>query len=124
MDKEFLNGWQQRQAEREPLLYYIKVMRKKDGSLFGFLADISQTGLMLLRETAVNEHHKFDLYIDLEAEFGLDGRLAFEAQCVWCKPDVNPDYHVVGFKFTSLESHDTDTINYIIDKFGFNQKIF
>jgi hypothetical protein len=43
-----------------------------------------------------------------------------EAVSRWCKEDVNPDFHVIGFEVTHIDSKNTKIITQLIKACGFD----
>lgn len=103
------------------MLYYVKVFDLKTGNLSGYLADISTEGLMLFSKNPFNENEVFHFQINLDEEFEMNDRLDFEARNVWCRPDANPAYFIVGFEFVGLDQPRIDTVKYVIQKYGFDK---
>ncbi|MCF6246381.1 MAG: PilZ domain-containing protein [Desulfobacula sp.] len=121
MGKDLFQDHEKRKFDRDQLLYYVRVNYHKTNILAGYLADISTEGLMLFSKDSVKKDVLGSFQINLDEEFGMDEKLVFEARCVWCRPDANPEYFITGFEFSGLDQAGIDTVKYLIQKYGFAQ---
>ncbi len=121
MGKDLFQDHEKRKFDRKQLLYYVKVNYHDSDDLAGYLADISAEGLMLFSKDAVEKDTLVHFQINLDEEFGMDEKLIFKARSAWCRPDVNPDYFILGFEFVGLDREHIDTVKYLIQKYGFDQ---
>jgi hypothetical protein len=121
MGKDVFEDHEKRKFDRKQLLYYVKVFHQKTGELAGYLADISAEGLMLFSRESVEENKGFSFRINLDEEFQMKEKLVFDARSVWCRPDANPEYHIIGFEFSGIDQARIDMIKYIIEKYGFDK---
>ncbi len=121
MGKDLFHDHEKRKFDRRQLLYYVKVFHHTTGELAGYLADISTEGLMLFSKDHINENALFHLQINLDEEFQMAEKLIFGARSVWCGPDANPQYFIIGFEFTGLDQAGIDTVKYVIQKYGFDK---
>ncbi len=120
MGKDLFQDHEKREFDRKQLLYYVKVNYYKTGDLTGYLADISSKGLMLFSKDPVEKGVLSHFQINLDEEFEMDEKFVFEARCVWCRPDANPEYYILGFEFLGLDLEHIDTVKYLIQKYGFD----
>lgn len=116
----FLKHHEKRQFDREQLFYYLKVYQGK--KLAGYLGDISKQGLMLFTHKKMETGKPMELRIELDKEFGLGDSLTFKVKSMWSEKDINPNYHMVGFKYDEIDEDRKDKIQYLIEKYGFENK--
>lgn len=121
MDSDLFQNHEKRKFDRKQLYYYLKVYHDQAGTLAGYLGDISTKGLMLFTKESVELDKVFHFRINLDEEFGMDKDFVVEARSMWCEPDANPEYVVIGFKFSDLDEAGRDTVKYLIKKYGFEQ---
>jgi len=80
----------------------INVYNRDTNEFFGYLADISSTGIMLLGENMIARDGIYQLKIELPIE--IDGRreLTFDAESIWCKCDPESYYNKAGFRLSKV----------------------
>ncbi len=81
--------------------------------------DITIEGLMLISETTLKTDLTYHLRMDLPEDVMTKAYLSFDAQCLWCKPDVNPAFYNAGFIVLNMAQEDIDLIENMIDEYGF-----
>ncbi len=118
MDGNGIQIRDKRRFDRKQLYYYLKVFHHKSNKFAGYLGDISIQGLMLFNKKSVKVNKIFNLRINLDEGFGLNKKFIFDAKCLRCEQDVNPDYYSIGFEFIDLEQANMDIVDYLIKKFG------
>lgn len=121
MGKDLFQEHEKRKFDRKQLLYYVKVFHHETGELAGYLADISTEGLMLFSRGEVRENEMFRFRINLDEEFQMEEKLVLDARSVWCRPDANPEYFIIGFELSGLDLAGIDTVKYVIQKYGFDK---
>lgn len=105
---------------RRHLHYYAKVLNRDNGELLGRVADISLSGVMLIRAEMVDPGKIFAMRIVLPDAFEEGGHIDFEAVSRWCRKDINPDYHVTGFEITHIDSKNERAIISLIKACSFD----
>ena len=110
----------QRKDKRRHLHYYAKVLNRDNGELIGRIADISLTGVMLIRTDSIESGKTYALRVLLPEVIDKDASIDFEAISRWCKKDVNPDFHVIGFEISHIDSKNEKMIIQLIKACGFN----
>ena len=121
MGKDLFPDQEKRKFDRKQLLYYVKVFNHKTGESAGYLADISTEGLMLFSRDQMEENTLARFRLNLDEEFHMKEKLIFDARSIWCRPDANPEYFIIGLEFTGLDQTDLDTVKYVIQKYGFDK---
>ncbi len=110
---------EKRRVKRSHLIYYLRVFDQSNNQILGHLVDITPEGAMLISELPIVTSAHFQLRMMLPAEiFGRD-HLDFEAESLWSKRDINPDFHDTGFRLLNVEVKDTAIISRLIDEYGF-----
>jgi hypothetical protein len=110
---------EKRKLKRRHLIYYLRVFDKNNDQLIGHLIDITTEGVMLISEKPIKPNSDFQARMVLPT--GIEGHkpVLFDARSVWCHRDVNPHFYATGFQLTGISQEDVETINRLIDKFGF-----
>lgn len=108
-----------RALKRRHLVFYLQVFDEDSDRLLGKLVDITTRGMMLLGGEPTEEGRAFRLRMALPSRIAGRETLTFSARSVWCRPDVNPEYHLAGFEFQDLGALEEDIINHLIQRVGF-----
>jgi hypothetical protein len=108
-----------RKLKRRHVIFYSRVFDRNSGALLGHLMDITIEGLMLISETPLKTDLTYHLRMDLPEDVMTKAYLSFDAQCLWCKPDINPAFYNAGFKVLNMVQEDVDLIENMIDEYGF-----
>lgn len=108
-----------RTIKRRHLIYYLRVFDTQTEKLLGHVVDITTKGIMLMSETELPLNTTFSLCMILPEETWNIERITFEAESVWSKQDVNPDFYVTGFRFKNIAPKNVQLIKHLIDTFGF-----
>ena len=109
----------ERKFKRRHLIYYLRVYDCNSGILIGHLADITTDGIMLVSESPIKTEIDFNFKMTLPEAIEGSRDITFNAESIWCKKDVNPDFYATGFKISNIEDKDTELIEFLIDSFGF-----
>lgn len=109
-----------RKLKRRHLLYYLPIVDEDTGAKLGNVVDITVEGLMLVSDKNIEAGQEFNLRMDLPQPARGKTSISFAAESLWSKPDPNPSFHDTGFRFTDIDPADAMTIQYLIDRFGFN----
>ena len=109
---------EKREIERKQLFYYLAVTDKKTGKAIGHMVDISNAGLMLISQEAVESNAIFQLKMFLPEAIKGHKYLEFSAESRWCKKDVDQDCYDIGFQFINVPPEGMQVIEVLINKFS------
>lgn len=110
---------ERRHLKRRHLLYYLRVFDRGSGAQVGSLVDITADGVMLISPEPLPTDRDFRLRMQLPAGITGDNRVELDARSVWTRPDVNPDFHVTGFRLLRVTPGCVGAIEQLIDDYGF-----
>ncbi len=110
---------ERRREKRRHILYYLKLFDIKTGRMLGQLADITTSGLNMVSQVPVDAGRRFQLRMMLPEEISGCTAIFFEAECLWCRPDVNPTLHSIGFEFINVSPETINIIKNLINYFSF-----
>jgi hypothetical protein len=108
-----------RQLKRVHLIYYLRIFDTKSGENVGHLVDITVQGIMMISENPVPAGKNYSYKMQLPGTIQGRNEIEFEAHCLWCKKDVNPDFYVSGYKINTLTALEAKTITSLINAYGF-----
>ena len=110
---------EKRKSKRRHLIYYLKVFDSVENRLLGHLVDITTKGIQLICEAPIEVNKNYSLKMLLPKEMMEEEQMDFEAFCLWCRRDVNPEFFAVGFEMRELSSQSIELIKGLIAYFGF-----
>jgi hypothetical protein len=113
---------EKRQADRWYLVFYLRVFDGMSHKILGHLIDISEKGIMLICDNPVEVNEGYRLRMRLPNQMKERDEIIFSATSRWCKPDVNPDFYLVGFQIYDLDPTTRDLISSLIKDFSYNGK--
>lgn len=108
-----------RRHKRRHLIYYLRVFENDSEKLIGHVVDITREGLKLVMDKPINARSKWKLRMSLPESIEGTENVCFDATCVWCDKDVNPDFYVAGFEIHGLGESEIKTIEALVREFGF-----
>jgi hypothetical protein len=100
-------------------MFYSRIFDRATGVLLGYLSDITPEGAMVISEEPIKANTVYRLVMDLPEDVFGKQHLTFTANCVWCKPDVNPNFYMSGFHLETIAVEDIQIIQRIIEDYGF-----
>jgi hypothetical protein len=112
-------GAERRRFKRRYLMYYSRVYNRQTGEVLGYMVDLTPEGAMVISEEPIEVDKVFRLRMDLPEEISDKACLDFEAQSVWCKPDIDPHFYGTGFRILNLPEEDINLIERMIQEYGF-----
>ncbi|RKX31655.1 MAG: hypothetical protein DRP46_02850 [Candidatus Zixiibacteriota bacterium] len=92
----------------------IKVYDRDTNELFGYLADISTHGMMLIGERTVTRDGVYRLKIEFPFTIQGEQEINFEAESMWCRNDPESYYSKAGFRLNNLSESDQEIIEEFI----------
>lgn len=110
---------ERRRLHRRHILFYSRVFDRKTGVFLGYLGNLNEGGLMIISENAITVDRVFLLRIDLPEDIYSRTVLNFKAKSVWCRLDIDPNFHNTGFQLLEISKDGEDIICQIIDDYGF-----
>lgn len=108
----------ERKAPRRHLIYYLRVYDRASGQQLGHLVDLTTEGVMLVSERKL-EKGVHALRMDLPATICGKTVLEFDAECLWSRNDVNPDFYDSGFRLVNPDRETARCIEDLILMYGF-----
>ena len=108
-----------RQLKRVHLIYYLRIFDNESGANIGHLVDITTQGIMMISEEVIPAGKDFSFKMQLPATITGREEIRFNARCLWCKKDFNPDFYVSGYQINEITSQEVKTITALINAYGF-----
>ncbi len=109
-----------RKFKRRHLIYYLEVFDDESGDLLGYLVDLTVNGLKMVSREAIKTKKEFRLRLIMPEEYCQDRQVVFNAESMWCSPDVNPDFYATGFSTPDLSQETRRMFMIMINQVGFN----
>ncbi|MHC4886468.1 MAG: PilZ domain-containing protein [Planctomycetota bacterium] len=111
---------QERIQKRRHLLYYLRVYDMASEELLGHLVDITTEGIMLISDRKLETDKLYQLRMEWPMEDGSKGMVKMEAESIWCRNDVNPDFYDTGFRLRNPNPELVKQIGLVIHSLGLN----
>ena len=111
---------EKRKIKRRHIIYYLKVFDSETDLLLGQLVNITTDGFQMVGEEPIAPGIGLDLKMQLPEKIHNKKIINFNAECMWCKRDVNPSYFSTGFEYRDISKDDLNIINSLIYDFSFH----
>ena len=108
-----------RKTKRKYLMFYTRVFDAGTGKLLGHLVDLTAEGAMLISERALPAGAQFRLRLELSPEVAAQPYLEFDADSLWCRQDINPQFYNTGFHVAALTPENAAIVGRIVEAYGF-----
>jgi hypothetical protein len=108
-----------RQLKRVHLIYYLRIFDSNTGANVGHLVDITTQGIMMISEEKVPVGADSSFRMQLPTTITGREEIQFNARCLWCKKDFNPDFYVSGYQIKEISPQEVKTITALINAYGF-----
>ncbi len=109
---------EKRTVERRRLVFYLRVFDQDSKGIMGHLTDISTAGLMLVSVRPIQLDAEFSVRVILPKEVSGRNELQLKIQCIWCRPDAIPSFHVAGFQYTEIDLEKKKLIDALTSEFS------
>jgi hypothetical protein len=110
---------ERRRLSRRHILFYSRVFDRKTGVFLGYLENLTASGLMIISEKPIDVDQSFLLRINLPEDIYSKPFLNFEAESVWCRQDIDPNFCNTGFKLIDISNEDKDIIKQLVKDYGY-----
>lgn len=110
---------EKRKLQRRYIMFYSRVFDRTTGEFLGHLENITSEGGMIISEGPLEIDQVYSLAMRLPEDVYQKLAINFEAQSIWCKPDIDPAFYNTGFKFQKLAEEDIAIIHQIVDDYIF-----
>lgn len=108
----------ERCAERESLIYHLRVFDTESDKVVGYLDDISTMGARLLSENPIPAHTTSRYRLELPRFYEGKRTVEFEAETTWATGDCSSrDFCDCGIKFIDLDPLDRERISQLIGSY-------
>jgi len=105
---------EKRKHERQLLLSYFDTFESEKESTLGYLANISQGGLMLISKTPIETDISVPIRINIPEDIDKTKELKLIAKSVRCIKDTDFDYFNIGFQVESLSENEGNKFEKLI----------
>ena len=108
-----------RKSNRRFMLYYMPLYDAESMRQAGNLVDITPQGVMIVSEHPMVEGQTVRMRLELTGDVANKPFMEFKARCKWCRQDISPNLHSIGFEILDLAPGDAEIIQRIIETYGF-----
>ena len=114
---------ERRKRTRTSLMSYSQVFDLHGGRLLGYLADLTESGAMIIGSKPLEEGAELTLHLEVpELPDSKMERISLPARVVWCQPDVSPEFLNIGFEFKDVSPEQLPVIRGIMQIYEFNRQ--
>jgi hypothetical protein len=99
-------------------MFFSRVFDRRDGKLLGYLADLTAEGALIICQQPLETDTFYRMSIDLPEDIFVKEHLIFEAKCIWCRQDVDPEFYMGGFQLLGLKAEDLGIIAQIVESYA------
>ncbi len=117
--KGSMNYDDRRKFRRRYLMYYSRVFDRENGSVLGYIVDVTPEGAMIISEEPVSAGKVYQFRMDLPEDISERSFVDFTAESVWCKKDIDPNFYNTGLRISDLSDEDRSLIQNMIQEYGF-----
>ena len=110
---------ERRKNYRKYLTFFSRVFDQKTRLLYGYLANLTKEGALLIGDKPLATDAVFHLRMDLPDEYNPRKNLDFDARVVWCAPAEEPEYYNAGLKLINVPDGDLEIIGYVLKHYGY-----
>lgn len=115
------DGSERRKFKRRYLMYYSRIFDRKTGSVIGYIVDLTSEGAMIISEDPIDSKQVFQFRMDLPEDLSDKSFLDFEAESVWCKRDIDPNFYDTGIRLLNITPEDRALLDHMIQEYGFRE---
>ena len=108
-----------RVANRTNTLFHSKMFDAQSGDLLGYTVDVSDTGIRLMADSALEPGQVLETRLELPQEILGRDSINMKLEVRWCREDTNPDYMAIGLEFVETSRELYAVIKSIQDVFCF-----
>ena len=107
-----------RKLTRWRLIYHLRVFDSDTNALLGHIADVSDSGVMIVNEQPIEMGKDFNLWLEIPREDGGREKMAVQARSIWTAPDANPKFQKTGFYLKDTSEEMIAVIRLMVEEFG------
>ena len=110
-----------RQADRNNLVFYLRVFDGLSNKILGHLIDISEKGVLLMTDEPVelNENHR--LRIQLPAFIRDRHEIMLNGTSRWCRQDLEQNRYLTGFQMNNVDASTKNIVANLIRELGYQE---
>jgi len=109
---------ERRILKRQYIMFYSRIFNRQTGEIIGYLGDLTHQGMMVIAEHPLETKEQYEISMDLPEDIYAKSALNFGVQCVWCKPDLDPNFFTIGFKLLDPVQEDVRIVHLVINDYG------
>lgn len=115
---------ERRKLPRKDLMSYSQVFDVRDGSLLGYLGDMTLLGSMVISDKRLAVDTEVTISVQLpELPNIKDESIILPARIAWCKQDISPEYFNVGLEFKIVTDKQKSIIEAIMENYEFRRQV-
>jgi hypothetical protein len=110
-----------RRKGRKQLRYFTRVTDGSTGRMYGYLANLTTEGAMMVSIKPVDAGTILRFQIDLPEEYAPRKHLLLNAESIWSQRDPTADVYRVGLKLVNLPPDEQTMLMRLLNEFGLDE---
>ena len=103
---------------RKELRYFTRVNDYTTGRMYGYLANMTTGGAMMVSLRPIDVGTLMHFQIDLPEEYAPQDHLLLNVQAVWCRPEADDEIFKVGLRLLEISPKDLNILIRLLDEYG------
>lgn len=113
-----------RKEDRRKVMTFTPVYDHSDGTLLGYLGDLTLQGALMVSEKPVEPDRIITLAIEFRETSEIPStRMTIPARVAWCRQEEHLTYYNTGFEFLEMTPRNKGVIETILERYQFRRDI-
>jgi hypothetical protein len=114
-----------RKESRKKLMAFTPVYEQPNGTLLGYIQDLTLVGVLVIGEKKVDANTQTTLSFELPG--GLTAvratQLVISARVAHCEQDKNSQTYKIGFEFTDVNPEQVEVLQALLERYHFRHQM-
>ncbi len=104
---------------------YLNIIDQDSNEQIGYLADLSNNGMMFITPIQIHTGHTLNIYIllDYQTEDVPNSFVEAQIQTCWVRPNINHDMFCIGCKILKIDDNGEKLLADAAHTLGFNSEL-
>jgi hypothetical protein len=112
-------GMERRRGQRKSFDFYMRVVNDQTDQTLGHLVEVGPEGFRLETPAPLPLETMYQLRMELTPDISDSLFMFITARSKWCKTDtIMPNLYHAGFQIASMDPHDHEIYQRLLDKYG------
>lgn len=107
-----------KRSKKRVIILELEVYRQSTGERFGKMINLSEGGMLVMREAPMKNEAVFSITIPLNREIGGQIEFKSDVKVAWYRQNEISGFHSIGCEFINLTPEQNELVKKMIDVFG------